>query len=144
MHPKINTAWKVSQYRFFFLVRISPYSVRIQENTDRRKLHTWAILPKIFSTSWCIRQTSQFLRRCWGKSAGRSYPKQRKWLTGYFRCNFLKIFLVQEIIVKLSTIKIWLEAQFKSYWTNFSLSMKMKTKVLKGYVKESNIDFNAQ
>ena len=35
-----NTAWKVSKYEVF---RTFLYSVRIQENADRKKLHIWSL-----------------------------------------------------------------------------------------------------
>ena len=59
--PIAVTAWKVSKYGVFsgpyfpafglntefFLVRISPYSVQMWENTDQKKLGIWAL-----STQW--------------------------------------------------------------------------------------------
>ena len=33
-------------YHYRILLRITPYSVRIQENTDQKKLHIWAHFPQ--------------------------------------------------------------------------------------------------
>ena len=42
------TAWKVFKYGVF-LFRIFPYSVRMQENTDQKKLRIWTIF-----TQWML------------------------------------------------------------------------------------------
>ena len=39
----------------FFLVRISPYSVRMSENTDQKKLHIWTLFKQ-----WLCKQTKSF------------------------------------------------------------------------------------
>ena len=63
--PKRYTAWKVSKYGFFFwsvfchicteygeILRISPYSVRMRENTDQKKLRVWTLF-----TQWVLKKT---------------------------------------------------------------------------------------
>ena len=37
-----NTVWKVSKYEVFLLCKC-PYSVRIRENTDQKKLRIWTL-----------------------------------------------------------------------------------------------------
>ena len=45
-----STAWKVSKYEVF-LVRVFLYSVRIQENTDQKKLRIWTLFTQ---WSFCL------------------------------------------------------------------------------------------
>ena len=58
------TAWKVSRYRVFsapyfpvldYLLRKSPYSVRIRENADQEKLRNWTLF-----TQWYLNKPAAF------------------------------------------------------------------------------------
>ena len=64
----IHTAWKVSKYGVFYgpyfpafglnILRISPYSVRIWENTDQKKLHYQLVLQAVQSFSKILEITT--------------------------------------------------------------------------------------
>ena len=60
-----NTAWKVSKYGVFsgtYFLRKSPYSVRIQEHTDKKKLRIWTLFTQC--NIWEIRKI--FANFAWG------------------------------------------------------------------------------
>ena len=100
----VSTAWKLSQIRSFFwpafscirteygdLIRKSPYSVLIQENTDQKKIRIWTVFTQLvnptFGVAWpdkptsykssVIRQKGESQNGCYKKTKHAKFSEKR-------------------------------------------------------------------
>ena len=89
------TAWKVSKYGVFsgpffpvFGLNKSPYSVRIQENTDQKKLGIW----KLFSRNGILAYTEYGKTRFIGKPVYWHIVHSDRHINAFIKCSTEKLF----------------------------------------------------